>query len=56
MRWGGASARGLPSPSTPSIEGVGPRAEEAGRRGEVKGDQTRQQHRVEQRQSPQMHP
>ena len=56
QRWEGAFSwevedpnRGLHTPSKPSTAGMETRAEKTERSGEVRGHQTRLQHRVEQR-------
>lgn len=50
-----APTRGLHTPSKPSIIGMETMAKETERSEEVRGDQTRLQHRAEQRQSLQTH-
>ena len=53
-RWGPSQTCALPLHAQPRRSGA--RAEEAGRRGEVKGEHTRLHCRVEQGQMPQTHP
>lgn len=54
--WGEvAPSQGFAFPLQTQHSGNGIRAEETGKRGEARGDQTRLQHRAEQRKSPQTH-